>query len=182
RLGMLDVAEKPERSIAKLKALADAPGPRSQRAAALGQAAEASAHGGRFDEALALLDQAAALGPEGQASADAQRTEILGRWIAQRAAKQDVTGVATIYAAYSTSIDALATREDRLTVAQALGQIGLHSAAVRLLRRGAEGDVELATALAEEALAAGDVDTARATANTLLGKGVPADLAPRVRR
>jgi len=194
RLALLDAAGRPEQAAAALAALPELPAPRALRAAVFGEAADATARAGKFDRALVLLDRAAALGREGEAQADGRRAELLGRWIAALDAKGDAAGVATVYAAYTTYIEELAVPEDRLAVATALGRIGLHAAAVRLLEQGvqssprqpssASSDIRsaFAAALAEEALAAGDLETARATAARLLTDPLPAELAKRVRR
>jgi hypothetical protein len=111
-----------------------------------------------------LLDRAAALGPEGAAQADGRRAEILGRWLAGLAPRGDDAGIAIVYAAHTTEVHALASSADRVIVARALGRLGLHGAAVRVLGEPAErgSDPALELALAEEQLAAGDLDDARA--------------------
>src|SRR5213078_4641900 len=71
-------------------------------------------------------------------------------------------GVATVYAAYATEVQSAAPA-DRATVAHALGRLGLHRAAVRVLAPGADGVREPAVAvtLAEETFASGDIGSAR---------------------
>jgi hypothetical protein len=182
RLVLLDASERPERAAERLQALAKKPAPRTLRAAVLGEAAEVTARSGRFEEALALLDEAAGLGPEGEAQADGRRAELLGRWIASLAASDDIAGIATVYAAHTTDVDALASPEDRVTVARALARLGLHDRAVRVLHTRGGSEPTLDVVLAEQALAAGDVATARSAATALLGRGLPEDLAATARQ
>jgi len=114
------------------------------------------------------------------AQARGRRPEVLGRWVA--ALGDDPAAVATVYAAYATEIDESAAPEDAITIARALGRLGLHASAARLLEvvadRGPSGPALDAT-LAEERLAAGDVDGARIASTRLLAKPVPAELVPR---
>src|SRR5439155_25154781 len=124
------------------------------RAALRGTAADTAARAGRFEEALGLLERAATLGPEGAAQADGRRAEILGRWVAALGAADDAAGVAAVYAAYATDIDATAAPEDALAIARALGRLGLHPSAVRLLELARERSAsrpEVGVALAGEA-------------------------------
>jgi len=163
RLALLDRAANPERSAATLAALVDRPGPVGLRAAILGEAADAKASSGRFEEALALLERGPELGPEGSSLDDGRRTEILGHWISSLADHGDDAGVATVYAAYSTAVDQAATH-DRAAVARALSRIGLHASAARLLSSdlGSTPDPELAVEAIEETVAAGDAAAASA--------------------
>jgi tetratricopeptide (TPR) repeat protein len=181
RLALVDTEHDPERRAAWLGGLTRRDAPKPLHVVLLGEAAQASAEAGRFDEALALLDRSAALGPAGALQADTRRGEILGRWIAALATRGDSAGVATVYAAYTTEIEERASREDRLAIARALGALDLHVAAVRVLRRGAGEPVAagVATALAEEALAAGDIDRARAAAERVLTERPAPELATR---
>src|SRR5947208_827534 len=154
------------------------------RAALLGTAADTAARAGRFEEALGLLERAATLGPEGAAQADGRRAEILGRWVAALGGADDAAGVAAVYAAYATDIDAAAAPEDALAIARALGRLGLHPSAVRLLELARERSAsrpEVEVALAEETLAAGDMAAARTVARRLLAGRLPAELLPRAR-
>ena len=114
------------------------------------------------EQALALLGRAAALGADGMARAEGRRAEILARWLAALDAQGDAAGVATVYAAYATEVQSAAPA-DRATVAHALGRLGLHRAAVRVLAAGADGAREPAVAvtLAEETFASGDIGSAR---------------------
>src|SRR5207244_9743734 len=91
----------------------------------------------RFEQALALLGRAAALGPDGVAQAGGRRAEILARWLAALDGQGDAAGVATVYAAYATEVQSAAPA-DRATVAHALGRLGLHRAALRVLGAGAD--------------------------------------------
>jgi len=96
------------------------------------------------------------------AQAEGRRAEILARWLAALDARGDAAGVATVYAAYATEVQSAAPA-DRATVAHALGRLGLHRAAVRVLAAGADGAREPAVAvtLAEETFASGDIGSAR---------------------
>ena len=179
RLALLETAHDPARRAARLGALAGRDAPKALRAVLLGAAAEASAEGGRFDQALALVDRS----PPGAAEADVRRGRIVARWIAALAADGDSAGVATVYAAYTTAIETRASAEERLSIGRALGALGLHAAAVRVLRRGARepGGAALRAALAEEALASDDLDRARAAAARVLADLPPPDVATRAR-
>jgi tetratricopeptide (TPR) repeat protein len=172
RLALVETEHDPERRASALTALAKRDGPRATRAIVLGEAADAAAQAGRFEEALAVLDQATALGPEGVAQADARRPRVLGRWIGALAARGDAAGVATVYAAYTTEIEEGCVAEDRVAVGRALGSLGLHAAAVRVLQRAASRP-DVAATLAEEALSAGDADGARAAARRVLAARAP---------
>ena len=164
RLVMLDAADTPDKTASALVALAAKPGPAALRALILGEAAEAMARAGRFEEALGAVDGAAALGGEGAAQADGRRKAVFGRWISALAERGDDAGVATLYAAYTTALREIAAPNDRLVVARALGRIGLHAPAMKLLELTAAqtSDPEASITLAEEALAAGDPAAARA--------------------
>jgi len=91
--------------------------------------------------------------------------------------------VSTVYAAYATEIHESVATEDALTIARALGRLGLHPSAARLLGLVAERSKspDLEVTLAEERLAAGDVDGARTSMNRLLATQLPAALVPRAR-
>ena len=184
RLALLDAAGDPARATAALLGLAGEAQTPALRAALLGTAADTAARAGRFEEALGLLERAATLGPEGAAQADGRRAEILGRWVAALGGADDAAGVAAVYAAYATDIDAAAAPEDALAIARALGRLGLHPSAVRLLELARERSAsrpEVEVALAEETLAAGDVAAARTVARRLLAGRLPAELLPRAR-
>jgi len=88
-----------------------------------------------------------------------------------------------VYAAYTTAIETRASAEERLSIGRALGALGLHAAAVRVLRRGARepGGAALRAALAEEALASDDLDRARAAAARVLADLPRPDVATRAR-
>jgi len=96
------------------------------------------------------------------APAGGRRAEILARWLAALDGQGDAAGVATVYAAYATEVQSAAPA-DRATVAHALGRLGLHRAALRVLAAGADGAREPAVAvtLAEETFASGDIASAR---------------------
>jgi len=184
RLALLDAAGDPARATAALLGLAGEAQTPALRAALLGTAADTAARAGRFEEALGLLERAATLGPEGAAQADGRRAEILGRWVAALGGADDAAGVAAVYAAYATDIDAAAAPEDALAIARALGRLGLHPSAVLLLELARERSAsrpEVEVALAEETLAAGDVAAARTVARRLLAGRLPAELLPRAR-
>jgi len=162
RLALLDAERSPERTVEALTDLAATPAAHALRAVVLGEAAEVAARAGRFEQGLALLGRAAALGADGMAQAEGRRAEILARWLAALDARGDAAGVATVYAAYATEVQNAAPA-DRATVAHALGRLGLHRAAVRVLAAGADGAREPAVAvtLAEETFASGDIGSAR---------------------
>src|SRR5439155_654935 len=81
RLALLAAAGDPGRATASLLDLAGDSRSPAVRAALLGSAADTAARAGRFEEALALLERAATLGPDGVAQARGRRPEILGRWV-----------------------------------------------------------------------------------------------------
>jgi len=174
-LVLVETGHDPARRAARLGALARRDAPKALRAVIVAEAAEASADASQFEEALALVDRSPAVG-----RADVRRGRIIARWIAARATDGDAAGVATVYAAYTTEIETLATADERLSIGRALGALGLHAAAVRVLRRGAR-EAGGWTALAEEALASDDVDRARAAAERVLADRPPPDLATRAR-
>ena len=184
RLALLEES-KPGELATTLAALAKTPAPAPLRAVVLGEAADAAARAGRYDEALGLLERASWLGRDGQAQADGRRAELLGRWIAAAAAKQDDAGLATVYSAYTTYVEELAAPEDRLTVARALARLGLHAAALRLMQvtlaAVSDPDPAVRLTLLDEALAAGEWQTARQTAKRFLGEELPPEVASRAR-
>jgi tetratricopeptide (TPR) repeat protein len=181
RLALLDGATDPSRAAATVLPLADRRVPQSLRAVVIGEAGTLLGKADRFEEALVQLDRAAALGAEGAAQAEGRRGEILGRWIEALAASRDAVGLATVYAAHTTDVQALASVEDRATVARALAEIGLHEAAVKLLSgTGPERTAEMTVALAEEAVVARDAETATRVAAALDPAALPTALADRV--
>jgi tetratricopeptide (TPR) repeat protein len=180
RLGLLDAATDPGRAAAAVLSLADRRVPQGLRAVALGEAATLLGRAERFEEALVQLDRAAALGAEGAAQSEERRGEILGRWIATLAARDDDVGLATMYAARTTDVQARASVEDRATVARALADVGLHDSAVKLLAgTGPEATAEVAAALGEEAVVAGAGETVSHYAAGLGPAALPAALADR---
>jgi tetratricopeptide (TPR) repeat protein len=181
RLALLDGADDPAHAAAALVTLAATRGPMALRALILGEAAEMYARAGRWDDALAVLDRAAARGPDGAAQANGRRGEIVGRWIASLAARGDVAGVATVYAAHRATVHELGSVDDRLGVARALGRLGLHAEAAELLALTTTQtrSAEAALALGEEALAAGDLAAARGAAARLAESPLDAPLAAR---
>ena len=171
------------RGVERLVALADEPAPPGTRAAMLAEAADAKARAGALDEAFALLDRAARLGPEGAARADARRAALLGQTVARLRAAEDWSGLVTLYAAQTTAIRQLAGPEARRAIADALGRLGLDAAGVDLLAPlGVAGDREARLAVAEGALAAGDPASARAALAGFDAGTPPPALAPRVAR
>lgn len=181
RLAELDATRNPGAAAAALVRLADGATAVPARIDALVAAARASAAAGSAEEAMALLDRASHLGPEGAAKAAAARSALVSRWLADADARGDAEGVATLYATYATTIEAQASAEDRLRVARALGMLGLHAPARRLLEGIRERTPEVTVALAEEALAAGDLAAAGAAAAKIGGDADPAIVA-RARR
>ena len=184
RLALFDAAGDPARATRALLALAADAQTQALRAAILGAAADTAARAGHFEEALGLLERAARQGPEGAAQADGRRAEILGRWVAALGAADDAAGIAAVYAAYATDIHESAAPEDALAIARALGRLGLHPSAVRLLGLVAERGTsrpEVEVARAEETLAAGDAAAARRLASRLLAGQLPAEMLPRAR-
>src|SRR5439155_594195 len=177
-------ADTPAAASDAYRGLAATPAPHALRAVVLGEAAEVAASAGRFEQALALLARAAALGPEGAAQAAGRRAEILARWLAALDAQGDAAGVATVYAAYTTEVEESAAPAGRATVAHALGRLGLHRAAFRVLGARADGPREPAVAvtLAEEAFASGDLGSARKLLARLEASGLRPDLAERTHR
>ncbi len=181
RLALLEGERTPERTVQALADLAATPAPHALRAVVLAEAAEVAASAGRFEQALALLARAAALGPDGAAQAEGRRAEILARWLAALDAQGDPSGVATVYAAYTSDVQESAAPADRATVAHALGRLGLHRAALRVLAARADGAREPAVAvtLAEEAFASGDIGSARQVLARLDASGLRPALAER---
>ncbi|HUE29489.1 MAG TPA: hypothetical protein VMR79_01370, partial [Verrucomicrobiae bacterium] len=181
RLALLDAERTPEQTVQALADLAATPVPHALRAVVLGEAAEVAARAGRFELALALLGRGAAFGPDERAQAEGRRAEILARWLAALEAQGDAAAVATVYAAYTTEVQESAAPAVRATVAHALGRLGLHRAALRVLASGADGTREPAVAvtLAEEMFASGDVGSARTLLIRLDASGLRADLAER---
>ena len=181
RLALLDAERAPERAVQALADLAATPAPHALRAVVLGEAAEVAARAGRFEQALAFLAHAAALGPDGAAQAEVRRPEILARWLSALDAQGDAAGVATVYAAYSTEVQEGAAPADRATVAHALGRLGLDRAALRVLapRGEAARDPAVALVLAEVSFASGDVEGARRLLARLDTSGLRPDLAER---
>ncbi len=167
RLALLYGDENPERVTAALIALAAEPAPAALRAAMLGAAAEVHVKGGRFAEALAVLDRVSGLGPAGQAQAAPRRRELYGRWIATLHARDDLAGLVTLYAARATDIATVAELPDRLAVADALTRLGLPASAVTLLESAAQHSTDAALALVEATLATGDAERALAQARRL---------------
>jgi tetratricopeptide (TPR) repeat protein len=183
RLAALDAATDPAGAAAALLSLVDHADSVPLRASVLSEAADATARAGNLSEALALLDKAATLGPEGEAQADGRRAELLGHLLEHAVQNRDAASVAMIYAAYATQVDQLAAARDRLAVADVLGHFGLHDAAARLLGQGPDADDPLvAVARAEALLAAGEAAAARAAAERLLAKNPLPDVAVRAQR
>lgn len=174
RLARLEAADDPMAATGALLKIAEAPGPVSQRAAAFGEAADATAEAGRYASAMALLDRAAELGPEGEAQADGRRTELLGRWIGELARGGDTIGIVGVYAAHATAIQELAAPEDRIVVARALLKVGLPEPALSLLAFKEDGPApELAVTRAEVQLELGNLAAAREAAGPVVtGSGV----------
>lgn len=183
QLALLDNRGNPDRAAAALAPLTEKPAPIALRATVLSEAADATARAGKLAEALAMLDKTATLGPEAEEQADRRRAELLGRLLAQAVENHDAAGVATIYAAYATQVDALAPAADRLTIADALGRFGLHDAAAQLLAQGPDAArPALAIARAEALLAAGEPAAARSAALALLARNPQPDVAARAQR
>jgi len=183
RLALLTAGADPGRAAAALAPLTEKPASPGLRATVLSEAADATARSGKLAEALALLDKTAALGPEAEAQADSRRAELLGRLLAQAVESHDAIGVATVYAAYATQVNALAPADDRLAIAGALGHFGLHDAAARLLGQGPDAaKPALAVARAEALLAAGEPAAARSAALPLLARSPQPDVAARAQR
>jgi len=153
----------PRRQVERLLTLATEPLPADTRAELLVDAAEIRAASGATDEALALLEQAARLGPAGAARADARRAALLGETIRRLYAAQDWSGLVTLYAARTTAIRSLVGHAERRAIAEALTRLGLQSAAMELIAPlgMATAPPEARLTAAEQALAAGDVTLAR---------------------
>jgi tetratricopeptide (TPR) repeat protein len=130
---------------------------------------------------MALLDRAAKLGPNGAAKAASARGALVSRWLHDADARGDAADVVSLYATYATTIEAQAPAEDRLLIARALGALGLHAQARRVLEGIHDRTPEVAVALAEEALAAGDTAAAGAAA-AAVGSEADPGLVARARR
>ena len=183
RLALLDAGSDPAKAAEAVRVLADSPMPPAQRAVLIGEAAEGAGKAGHYAEAFALLDQAAALGPEGESQADGRRMELLGRWLAKLAAAGDTVGIVNVYAAYATVVHELAAPEDRLEIAAALARLGLPERIVRLLDdRRWENRPDVRVTLAEALLATGETDRARAVLAHLGSASLAPEIAARVRR
>jgi tetratricopeptide (TPR) repeat protein len=181
RLAELDATRDPAAAAAALTRLAEATAAVPVRLEALLAAARASAAAGRADEALALIDRASHLGPDGAAKAAAARSALVSRWLHDADARGDAAGVVSLYATYATTIEAQASAEDRLVIARALAALGLHASARRVLEGIHDRTPEVTAALAEEALAAGDLAAAGAAAASIGSDADPAIVA-RARR
>jgi hypothetical protein len=176
---------RPEQLAATFQSLAKEKIPSALRAVLLGEAAEQRARSGDFQEALAVLDDLAKLDANGARQAAARRGEMLGRWINTTVTRGNDAAVAALYAAHATEIEEDAPTADRLAIAGALGRLGLHPAAVRLLlltRAKLDApDLEVEQALAEAAIAAGDQPVLRETLQRIVARPLPAEQAERVR-
>lgn len=183
-LARLDAAAHPDRAVAALTDLAARTRSVPVRAATLAAAADTAAAAGRWDEALALVAQSAELGHEAAREAETRRRDVLSRWIAALDAADDPASLVTVYAAYTTTLEELATPEDAQVVARALATFGLDESAARLLTLVAQRTGEppvLEAFRAEETLAAGDATGARSIATRLLAGAPAADVARRAR-
>src|SRR5438094_141974 len=162
---------------------ADAAGARAEYEQALAQR-PAPALAVEAKMRLALLEAERTPERTVQALAADRRAEILARWLAALDAQGDAAGVATVYAAYTTEVEESAAPAGRATVAHALGRLGLHRAAFRVLGARADGPREPAVAvtLAEEAFASGDLGSARKLLARLEASGLRPDLAERTHR
>jgi AMIN domain len=176
--------QRPQQIGATLESLAARPAPPAVRFVILGEASEAFARAGQYEDALAALDEMAELGHDGRMQADARRAEVLGRWIASTTEKGEDAETAVIYSAHATDVEELVAADDRIRVAGALGRLGLHAAAVRLLRitfSALEPSPEIGVALAEQGLAAGDLEAVQLAASRLAGVPLSAEIAERLR-
>lgn len=181
RLALLGGTGDPRRRVARLEELSHEAAPVSLRAALLGEAAETLAASGRYEEAMLQLEQAATLGPEGQAQADGRRTELLGRWLARLRTEQDWPAMATVYAAYATDVRQVATPEDRRALADAFRRLGLAGPALSLLVADATSRVPADRLVyAETALDAGADDDARAAVSRMEPRTLDPALAARL--
>ncbi|MCW5893768.1 MAG: PAS domain-containing protein [bacterium] len=182
-LARLDVRGDAGRAAARLTELAAGDGPAAPRAELLGEAADATARSGRFGDALDILDRAAQLGPQGQREADARRAGLLGDLVRSLRAAEDWPGLATLYAAHTTTVRQVLDPRDRAVIADALARLGLPGEAARLLAFDATGrDPGGRIAYAEAALVAGAVagraarwrGSSRAPWNPRSSRGSPA--------
>jgi TolA-binding protein len=177
---------RPEHLAATFQSLAKEKIPSALRAVLLGEAAEQRARGGNFEEAIAVLDDLAKLDSNGARQAEARRAEMLGRWINTTVTRGNDAAVAALYAAHATQIEEDALTDDRLAIAAALGRLGLHPAAVRLLlltrAKLDTPNLDVEQALAEAAIAAGDQPVLRETLQRIVARPLPAEEAERVRR
>lgn len=183
-LARLDAARNPARGLDALWALHDRPASTPVRAAIFGETAALLAKKGAYTRALTVLARSEALGGVGEEEAQRRRGEVLGRWIQSLHERNDVSGMATVYAGYATMANEVLQPPERLLVANALSALGLHGEAARLsLHAGADMSPDLSIVLAEESLAVRDLTTAEATANELLTKGtVSAPIKQRAQR
>lgn len=171
----------PRRGADRLVELAGEPQPLDGRVGLLVEAAEAKARAGALDEALVLLDRAAALGPDAAATADARRAAVLGRVVAAMRAAQDWSGLVTLYAAHTTTLRQLADPACRQALADALAHAGLTAQAAELLAPLAlTRDPIARVAYAERAMEAGDTAGAREALVRLDATALPPDVAARV--
>jgi tetratricopeptide (TPR) repeat protein len=162
RLVRLDAVVSPERAVAGIEALLATAPTVTARLDGIGVLVDTLADAGRFEQALARLEAPDARAVDGEARLTI-RDAVLARWIARTAAAGDLAGVAEIYGRYRATVETRSTGATARLVADALGRLGLARMALRLLRLRDRGEEPAhALALAEAALAAGEVAEARA--------------------
>ncbi len=180
RLALLD---GPRRALDRIEQLAAEPGTPAVRAGLLVEAARTEVQAERFQQALALLDRATQIDPSIERRADAERAAVFRAWVEKLSAASDWSGVAVVYAAWSTPIRRLATPDDRLVIAGAFERLGLPAVAADLMQVGVTGgDPAARIAYAETALRAGDTPGARAAVVKIEPRKLDVALAARLGR
>lgn len=180
RLALLD---GPRRALDRIEKLAAEQGTPDVRAGLLVEASRTETQAGRYQQALALLDRAVQVDPAIEGRADTERAAVLRIWVAKLAAASDWTGIAVVYAGWSTQIRRIATADDRLAIAGAFDRLGLPVVSADLLQVGVtSGDPPARIAFAEAALRNGDVPGARAIVTKLEPRKLDPALAARLGR
>src|SRR5439155_566565 len=172
RLALLEAERTPERTVQALADLAATPAPHALRAVVLGEAAEVAASAGRFEQALALLARAAALGPEGAAQAAGRRPDLAERTHRLGARVALAAGDLERAAAEATAADDLGVRAEVATAL--LGAPGGAAQASALLQAAPAPPASVLLTAAAAAAAEGAWNTAADTYARALAAGATA--------
>jgi tetratricopeptide (TPR) repeat protein len=179
----LAVLDGPKRALDRIEKLAAEPGAPGVRASLLVEASRTELQAGHYQQALAVLDRATNVDPAIEGEADAQRALTFRTWVGNLAEVSDWTGIAVVYAGWSTQIHRLATADDRLVIAGAFERLGLPAVAADVMRVGVtSGDPSARIAYAEVALRDADVPGARAAVVKIEPRKLDPALAARLGR